>query len=219
MKRLLLILALIIGVVSTGYAQNAKKLEKAQSKMYKVKMKEYKKEGWKLDSQSKTLEVALLEHYDKLAEKDKDGNQLYYEIVGNVNDCKSTNVCRRVANNNALVDYAERASGYVKGRVTSETSFAGTEDDTKELDSYYSAFERIVGAEIKKGVMRESYSIIRYNPSTGKNEYKMFFLVSEDKAALARIRAHEQAMQESKLSQERGKQISTFVNEPFNPEQ
>lgn len=46
-------------------AQN-KALEKALKKEYKTKMKEYKKEGWKVFGTSRSLEVALLTHYDKL---------------------------------------------------------------------------------------------------------------------------------------------------------
>ena len=57
---------LLLSITNITCAQN-KQLKKQYSKMYKVKIKEYKKEGWKLDSSSKTLEVALLEHYKKLS--------------------------------------------------------------------------------------------------------------------------------------------------------
>lgn len=51
-------------------AQN-RLLERETSKMYKAKIKEYKKTGWKLAGSSKTLEVALLEHYEKMKDPQK----------------------------------------------------------------------------------------------------------------------------------------------------
>ena len=86
------------------------------SKMYKVKIKEYKKEGWKLDSSSKTLEVALLEHYKKL----KDSN--YQEIVGITSNCRSINICRQAAYNNAIITYANFAVSTIKGRIISDAN-------------------------------------------------------------------------------------------------
>lgn len=215
MKKLAVLLILVFGVASLGYAQdNSKQLAKAQSKMYKVKMKEYKKEGWKIDSPTKTLEVALLEHSIMLSKKDNNGNPLYYELVGNCTDCKQINVCRRVAESNAIVDYANRASGYIQGRVASETDFVGTENNSKELDDYYAAYERIVGAEIQKGVIRESFSL-RKETSSGKNEYKIVFLLNEETAAQVREEANKRALQESKLGQDRSRAISKFVQEPI----
>ena len=49
----------------TVQAQN-KALEKAQKKEFQKKMKEYKKGNWKVFGSSRTLEVLLLQHYDKL---------------------------------------------------------------------------------------------------------------------------------------------------------
>ena len=56
-----------------------KMLERATNKMYKEKVKEYKREGWKLTGSSKTLEVALLEHYEKL--KDPNNTELVGEVT------------------------------------------------------------------------------------------------------------------------------------------
>ena len=63
--KLLFLLLLIFGSVSNSSAQN-KALEKALKKEYKTKMKEYKKEGWKIFGTTKSLDVALLLHYDKI---------------------------------------------------------------------------------------------------------------------------------------------------------
>ena len=58
---LLLMVSICLNVVS---AQN-KTLEKALKKEYKAKMKEYKKEGWKITASSRSLDVALLLHFEK----------------------------------------------------------------------------------------------------------------------------------------------------------
>ena len=47
-----------MGVSNMAFCQN-KQLEKQRSKMYKAKIKEYKKEGWKLDSSSCLLYTSI----------------------------------------------------------------------------------------------------------------------------------------------------------------
>ena len=69
MKRIILFL-FAIRLMLPAVAQNNKALEKALKKEYKVKMKEFKKEGWKIFGSTRSLDVALLQHYQKLA---KDG--------------------------------------------------------------------------------------------------------------------------------------------------
>lgn len=157
-----------MGVSSMAFCQN-KQLEKQRSKMYKAKIKEYKKEGWKLDSSSKTIEVVLLEHYEKL----KDENN--QEIVGTTSNCRSVNVCRQVAYNNAITTYASLAASYVKGRTVSDVNLNSSDkDDTAEFDKFYAAYERVIGSEIKNGVLKESYSIKRKKGDI--NEYQIVFL-------------------------------------------
>ena len=89
-----------------------KQLQKERNKEYKKKIAEYKSEKWKLGGSSRTLEVALLEHYAKLAESEHNK-----EFVGEVSQCQSINVCRQFALTNALNRYATLASGHVKGRI------------------------------------------------------------------------------------------------------
>lgn len=65
MKKILILLLSMVLTVPVANAQN-KVLQKAIKKEYKTKMKEYKKEGWELFASSRSLDVALLKHYDKL---------------------------------------------------------------------------------------------------------------------------------------------------------
>ena len=185
-------------------AQN-KMLERATNKMYKEKVKEYKREGWKLAGSSKTLEVALLEHYEKL----KDPNNT--ELVGEVSQAKSLNVAKQAAYNNALITYANLAGSTLRGRVTSDLQVDQSAEDG-EFDKMYAAYERLVQQEIK-GVLTESYDIVK--EKGGNKQYKVFFLVNEEKASSARMRALERAAEESETAQKYAKEISNFVREGF----
>lgn len=189
----------------TMFAQN-RMLERETSKMYKAKIKEYKKTGWKLAGSSKTLEVALLEHYEKL----KDPQNV--ELSGEVSQCKSLNVCKQMAYNNALITYANLAGSTLKGRVVSDLN-VDTSDEDAEFDKMYAAYERLVQQEVK-GVLTESYAI--YKERGGTKQFKVFFLVNEEKAALARIRALERAAKETEMAQKYANKISDFVRKGFD---
>ncbi len=195
---------LLLSITNITCAQN-KQLKKQYSKMYKVKIKEYKKEGWKLDSSSKTLEVALLEHYKKL----KDSN--YQEIVGITSNCRSINICRQAAYNNAIITYANFAVSTIKGRIISDANLDASDvEANNEFDKFYAAYERIVRMEIQNGVLESSYNIKRKNGDL--NEYQVYFLVNEDKALQARKKAMQRALEETQLAQKYANEISNFIN-------
>ena len=191
-------------------AQN-KVLEKRLKKEYKTKIKEYEKEGWKLFGSSRSLDVALLLHYDKLTALGEDGK----ELVGIASRFKSKNVGKQMAINSACVTYAQAAGSHVKGRVVSELAGDGI-DTAGEIDKFYAAYERLVEKEIR-GEMSESYAIIR---SIGGGEYEMqvYFIISEHAASEARIRAFEDAAKESEVARQHAKQVANFVREGFESE-
>ena len=208
-KLLLLVLGLCF-LAPTVNAQN-KALEKARKKEYKQKMKMYKAEGWKLFASSRSLDVALLTHYDKLNTMGEDGQ----EIVGVATKCRSKNVGRQMALNNACVTYAQQAGSKVKGRVVSDMQGDGV-NAAGEFEKFYAAYERLVDKEIR-GEMKESYSIIREN-GDGTYEIQTYFIVNESAASQARLRAMEQASKETEMAQQYAKKISDFVKEGFKQE-
>jgi hypothetical protein len=209
MKKILLFLfaALLMMPVE---AQN-KTLQKALKKEYKTKMKQYKSEGWTLFGSSRSLDVALLKHYEKLEELGENG----HEEVGVASRFKSKNVGHQQAVNNACVTYAQKAGSAVKGRIVSDMAGDGI-DTNAEFDHFYAAYERLVEKEIK-GEMTESYSVIR---DLDKGEYEMqsYFIVNEDAASKARIRAMENALRESEAAQKYAQKVSDFVREGFKQE-
>ena len=60
MKKLMMLLLACCMMMPAAFAQNSQAMQKALQKEYKTKMKEFKKEGWKLFGSSRSLDVALL---------------------------------------------------------------------------------------------------------------------------------------------------------------
>lgn len=206
MKKYVCISLLLLLCSSMVVCGQNRQLEKASNKMYKGKMKEYNREGWKLAGSSKTLEVALLEHYEKLKDPKNE------ELVGEVSQCKSLNVCKQAAYNNALITYANLAGSTLKGRVVSDLNVDQSSEEG-EFDKMYAAYERLVQQEVK-GILTESYAIVK--EKGGTKQYKVFFLVNEEKASVARLRALERAAQESAAAQKYATKIADFVRKGFD---
>ena len=212
MKQRLFLMILIIAfcTISTVAAQN-KALNKALKKEYKAKMKELKKDGWQLAGSSRSLDVALLLHYEKLSDPNNK------ELPGEVSSCKSINICRQSALNNACIYYASLAGSKLKGRIVSDLGVNQNSDNGKEeFDKMYAAYERLVEKEIK-GEITESFSLVRTNKN-GQKEYRTYFLINEDAAAKARERAWENAAKESEAAKKYGTKISEWIKKGFDIE-
>ncbi len=211
MKKILMMIVAALLVAAPVAMGQSKALNKALNKEKKEKMKEYKKEGWKLFGSSRSLEVALLKHYEKLNELGDDGR----EVVGIASRFKSKNVGKQMAANNAAISYAQTAGSALKGRVVSDISADGTSAEN-EFDHFYAAYERLVEKEIK-GEMEPSYAIIR-DLGDGTYELQEFYIVSESAASKARISALENAMKESEVAAAHAEKIANFVREGFEAE-
>lgn len=191
-------------------AQSDSKYNKEMDKVYKKKTKEMQKEGWKVTGTSLTLEAAIMKHLRTLNSNDK--NQ---ELITNVSMCKSLNVCNSQALNNALVKYAEYAGSYVRGRVVSDLFNNASGDVPEEFDKFYAAYERLVSAEIKGEVQ---FSVAFEKPNGSGKSYQAWFIVDEEKAGKARMKAMQRAFEETKLAQQYANQVSDFVRAGFEIE-
>ena len=201
----------VIGSSNEVFSQSRleKKLDKAKAKSASKLVKQLNKDGWKLDTQSKTLEEAILEH--KVA-MEKDENN--YEIIGRVSKATSRNVAHDRANHNAAVAYAQLAKKSVlRGVETSNVGSLGGE----EFDNFAASYERLVAGAIEKE-MKESFGIYKED-ANGNKEYNVYYIVNEEKAAQIRLRAMQTAIEESKLAEEFSKSISDFVRERFEIEE
>ena len=210
MRKIVMFLLALCLVAPAMEAQN-KALEKELKKEYKDRKKELKKGGWEIFGTSRSADVTLLKHFDKLNTLGDDAK----EVVGIASKFKSKNVGKQMAINNACLTYAQSAGSYIKGRVMSDMAGDGV-DAEGEMDNFYAAYERLVEKEIR-GEMDESYSIIREN---GDRTFEMqtYFIVNESAASKARIRAMEEAAKESAAAQKYANQISEFVKEGFETE-
>lgn len=215
-KHVLKVAAVAAMMCAVSVSANAQMSDKAQSKVqkqkdkadknwYKKKTAEYEKGGWKISGSTKTLEVALLEHQLKLNET---GN---VETVGQVSQCKSIGVCKGFALTQAQNNYAQKASGHVKGRI--EAMMRADDNEAEiEMNKFIAAYESMVKAEIG-GVLTESFSVVKDNGTT--KEYETYFIINEEQALAARKKALERSLLETKLAVKEAEEISKFVNEGF----
>lgn len=207
-KIIILALAALVTVSVSSFAQNSKALQKQMKKEYKMKKKEYAKEGWKIFGSSRSIDVALLKHYENLA---KEGA---YEIPGVASSFKSKNVGKQMALNSACTYYAAMAGSKLEGKVVSDLQ--GDSDFSKtEFEKFYAAYKRSVEQEIK-GELKESYSVIREN-GDGTFEMQSLFIVNENAAAQARLRALQNTSIETMFAQKFTNAITEFIKEDVNP--
>lgn len=205
-KAVFICMAIMVSAPNVVYGQltskQEKQLEKERNKVYKEKKKELEKEGWKIAGSTKTLSVALLEHYAKLDGENK------YELVGEVSQCRSINVCKQFAISNAQNTYASMASAEIKGRVAN-MMLADASFPAEEMDKMIAAYEKKVSANIG-GALTQSFAIVKDNGDRTK-EYKLFFIVDENKARMARKIAMQKSLEEVKIVAEIGEQVSSFI--------
>ena len=214
-KLIMLALALVIGFGQINYAEaQNKQLQKAQKKEYKKKMKEYEKEGWKIFASSRSLDVALLQHYDKLAQEG------VYELVG-ITTSTNKNIGKEKLNMSAASDYAKICGSHIKGRIVEDMGSVISTDEMAEFEHFYAAYENAVMKEIK-GEIQLSYMIYRVSGKAPNGqdlyEFQAFYTVDEGTATKARVRAFENALKESAAAQKYAEQVSKFINEGVESE-
>ena len=177
----------------------------AQGAQYRKKLREYKKEGWELFGSSKTINDALREHYEALAPNG------VFEVVGTATGVRSESIGQQVAWNNACINYVQQAGSFLRGRIDTDNHTGGGSDG--EFNHFYSAYETLLQKEIR-GELRPSYSVVRRN-ADGTCQMMSFFVVNEEAAANARIKAMELAASESEAAQRIAGRIREYVQEGF----
>lgn len=207
-KFIMLVMAMCLTLGAYAAPELTKKQQKQVNKEVKAKMKEYKKDGWKLLGSSRPLEAVLENHISQLVALGDDA----YEQIGLANNFKSKSVGHQQAVNNACIEYAGKAGSTVRGLTTTDLKANGS-DENDELEHFYAAYTRNVEREIKNE-MTETFSIIR-EITPGQYEMQTYFIVNESAAAKARARAAEQAMKETEVSQAHASKISDFVRKAF----
>ena len=206
MKKIIMILMALCLVAPAAFSQAlTPKQEKIINKNAKDRAKQYKKDGFEVMG-SLPLQDALYKHFAKM-------ELGATEQMGN-GHAKSLNNGRQMCLTYAMSEYASKAASQIKGR--SVTDSYGNEVDTEndpEFARFYAAYERLTQKEIK-GELQESYTVMKKN-ADGTTDFRMFFLIDEDKALARRQKALKDAVAETNLAQNYAKQVSEFVNEPI----
>lgn len=212
MKKILVILLAVMTIMPQTLSAQSKALNKALKKQYTAKKKEFKKESWKLFGSSRTIDVCLLTHYEKLNELGEEGE----EIVGyaTVSSGRHKNLLKQNAMTNACNTYARNSGSHIKGRVASDMGL--TDEEKSEFEHFYAAYEGLVDKEIR-GELKESFTVIK-EVSKNQVDMQVFYIVDIDAATKARIRAFENAAKESAVAQKYAEKVSDFIREGFENE-
>lgn len=204
-----LVAIMVCTITFDATARNNNALKKAQKKEFKAKMKAYKKGGWEIFGSSHTLEVALLTHYDALS---KEG----VSEIPATTESTSKNIGRDKLLMNACTYYAREAGSVIKGRIVEDMGSNITPEETAEFEHFYEAFESAVEKEIK-GELKLSYTVFRQikKGETNMYEFEALFIIDEEAATNARIRAFENAARESEVAQKYADKVSEFIKNGF----
>ena len=209
MKNLVTVLLLCILFITNVNAQ-PQNSDKELWKIAKKQAKSFKKEGWNADG-SMPLENLLYNHYKKVSENNS--QELIGNVIGNTS-VKTLNQGQQWATTMVCISYAKQARQHIKGRLASGVGAGGDGNPTE--DFFYEAYESKVEKEIQ-GEIKRSFSLYR-EKKNGNIDYKVFYIINEDDAHKARIRAMQMAMKESEFARDNAKQISEFVKEAFKVE-
>ena len=197
-------------MVMVGVSAQPKNSDKNLWKTAKKTAKALTSEGWKVDG-SMPLENLLFNHYKKLI--DENNQELIGNVIGNTS-VQTLNQGQQWANTMVCVSYAKQAGQTVRGRLASEVG-AGV-NGGPSADSFYEGYESKVEKEIR-GELKRSFSLYR-EKKEGGIDYRAYYIVNEENAHKARIRAMEMAMKESEFARANAERISAFVREAFDIE-
>lgn len=175
---------------------------------YRKKVRELKRGKWELYNSTQTLESALKRHYEAL---DREG---VYEISGTAEGVRSSGLGMQVAAHNASIRYVTQVGQFLRGRIASDAQSGGDAKD--EFNHFYAAYESLLQKEIG-GELRHSFTLVRPGKKRGTLEMVSYFIVDEEQASRARIKALELAASESAAAQRMAESIRTYVDEGFAP--
>lgn len=212
MKKTLLLIIASIFMIAEANAQSAyaKQLAKERKKEYKTAMKQLKSEKWKPLQVGRSVEVLLLEYYSKLESLGEKG----YGITGEAKvGIKSSG--EALTYNNASLKYAQQCGTKIRGRIVRD--MANQEANIQnDFSNFYSAYESLVEKEIR-GELKASFTVYRDLPNGGY-DFQTYFIIDEDAATNARVRAYENAARESEAAQRYADKVAKFVRDGFKEE-
>ena len=202
---LMLVFAVLFGAVASVSAQS-----KALEKDVKKRVKELKKEGWKMQASTSTLDYALLKYRMYMEEDEENRIALTGIATG-----RNVKIGRENAIMSAITNYAVRAKAQVvakmKGIMSSDASLTG-----EEIDKFGAAYESAVNAKIG-GLVKQHFVLVKENKD-GTKEFNVFLSLDESAAKKAREEAAQEAKRQAALS-DLSEQVEEFIGEPVEAEE
>lgn len=202
---LMLVLAVLFGGVASVSAQS-----KALEKDVKKRVKELKKEGWKLQASATTLDYAMLK-YRMYLEEDEENR---IPLTG-IAEGKNLKIGRENAIMNGITSYAGRAKAQVVGKMKSLMSSDAAAVSEEEIDKFGAAYEAGVNTKIS-GLVKQHFVLIR-DMDNGKKEFNVFMSIDETQAKKAREEAALEAKKKTALG-DLSEQVKDFIGEPVEAE-
>ncbi len=204
MKKFLLVAMSFIMALNVLYAANP---EKTAQTYAKKQAKQFTKEGWRVDGIF-TLEEVFYNYRKALMEE---GNYQLTGVVSGNTSTKTINQAKQWAATNAAITYAKEAGMSMKGRIAASVHAAAGEEAASD-DSFFEAYEALVQKEIK-GELKMSFGL--YRETKNGIEYTAYYVVNEDKASKARMRALENLKKENDFARKHAEDLTKFVHEGF----
>lgn len=201
----MLVLAVLFGGVASVSAQS-----KALEKDVKKRVKELKKEGWKLQASATTLDYAMLK-YRMYLEEDEENR---IPLTG-IAEGKNLKIGRENAIMNGITSYAGRAKAQVVGKMKSLMSSDAAAVSEEEIDKFGAAYEAGVNTKIS-GLVKQHFVLIR-DMDNGKKEFNVFMSIDETQAKKAREEAALEAKKKTALG-DLSEQVKDFIGEPVEAE-
>lgn len=200
MKKIFCIAVVLLGVASLLGAQTKAELKSVKSEAAAA-AKTIKKEKFKMVELG-DLQKRLEQYFTKI-------NSGCTQVVGIAENCTTSNLAKLTAMNNAVVEYASNSGGIVRGRVASDASTMTAD----QIDALVAAYERIICKELK-GELVPYITLLR--DRSNSIDSRVYCLVDVESAHAAKIRAMEIALEESRLAEQYGSQISNWIDEGFD---
>ena len=147
----------------------ANPLSKAMQKAYKAECKQLKKEGWKLDNNTLSVEDAMLEYYQQL---DKGGQNVMH-IIG-FGQSKTANIALQKAMTNARAQWTATQGGNVSGSTTIQISNEQSASPTSKQESESTI--RSSSEQVVKG-FHPTVSLSRTLPD-GTIEVRLYYITA-----------------------------------------
>lgn len=201
----MLVFAVLFGAVASVGAQS-----KELKKDVKKRVKELKKEGWKMQASTSTLDYAMLKYRTYMEEDEENRIALTGIAIG-----KNVKIGREAAIMNGISSYAGRAKAQVVGKMKSlmSSDASSTED---EIDKFGAAYESGVNARIG-GLVKQHFVLVR-DLENGNKEFNVFMSIDEAKAKKAREEAALEAKKKAALG-DLSQQVEEFIGEPVEAEE